>query len=338
MEPPERTGAGLCTVLSRVARRDSVNDVRMASPKAFPWNAEPVWCRFPTDLPMSFSQILTHPGGSHKDEFLACCLMMAHHAVPVIRREPTEKDLADPAIAVLDVGGEHVPERGNFDHHQFPKDHPPTCALSLVLQYLGVYEDARAFCDWLEPTEWLDTRGAMETSRWLGISRDTLAKLNSPVDVTLLRRFASFSRLDPGEPLWEVMRWIGSDLLDYLKNLRQRLDFIAKESEIWEIPAPEGPFQVLFMPRTDPMPDEASAGLGRYIESHPEGKSIVGLIYPDRRGKGFGLSRHNDHPRLDFTRLQDCEDVHFAHARGFVAKTSATDPERLRALMSQSWE
>ena len=55
--------------------------------------------------------------------------------------------------------------------------HPPVCALSLVLQHLGVYEDARAFCDWLEPSEWLDTRGAMETSRWLGIGRDTLAKL-----------------------------------------------------------------------------------------------------------------------------------------------------------------
>ncbi len=287
---------------------------------------------------MSFSQILTHPGGSHKDEFLACCLMMAKHAVPVIRREPIDADLADPTIAVLDVGGEHVPERGNFDHHQFPKDHPPICALSLVLQHLGVYEDARAFCDWLEPTEWLDTRGAMETSRWLGIGRDTLAKLNSPVDVTLLRRFAAVSRLEPGEPLWEVMRWIGADLLDYLKNLRDRLDFIGETGEFWEIESPAGSFQVLFMPRTEPMPDEPSAGLGRYIDAHPEGKTIVGLVYPDRRGKGFGLSRHNDHPRLDFTRIQDCEDVHFAHARGFVAKTSATDPERLRALMSRAWE
>ena len=25
---------------------------------------------------MSFSLILTHPGGSHKDEFLACCLLI----------------------------------------------------------------------------------------------------------------------------------------------------------------------------------------------------------------------------------------------------------------------
>ena len=287
---------------------------------------------------MSFSLILTHPGGSHKDEFLACCLLIAKHAAPLVRREPTPADLENPATAVVDVGGEHTPDSGNFDHHQFPKDHPPICALSLVLQHLGVYEDARAFCDWLEPAEWFDTRGPVDTARWLGVARETLFKLNSPIDTTLLRRFALVSELNPGEPLWEVMRWIGADLLDYLKNLRDRLDFIASVGEFWEIESPKGPFRVLFLPRTEPMPDEPSAGLGRFIDAHPAATDVVGLIYPDRRGAGFGLSRHNDHPGLDFTRIQDCEDVHFAHARGFVAKTSATDPRRLRDLISRSWE
>lgn len=287
---------------------------------------------------MSFSLILTHPGGSHKDEFLACCLLLATHPAPLVRREPDDADLADPSIAVVDVGGEHAPERGNFDHHQFPNDHPPLCALSLVLQHLGLYEDARAFCDWLEPAEWFDTRGAVETSRWLGIERDLLGKLSSPVDVTLLRRFAATARLEPGEPLWEVMRWIGADLIDYLRNLRQRLDYIAAYGEFWEIESAGGPFHVLYLPRTDPLPDDPGAGLGRFIEAHPDGGKVVGLVYPDRRGAGFGLSRHNDHPRLDFTRIRDCGDVHFAHARGFVAKTSATDPERLRALLKEAWK
>ena len=287
---------------------------------------------------MNFSRILTHPGGSHKDEFLACCLLLAKHRIPIIRREPTPDDLADPTTAVLDVGGEHEPDRGNFDHHQFPKDHPPICSLSLVLQHLGVYEDARAFCEWLEPAEWFDTRGPNETARWLGIEREQLAKLNSPIDVTLLRRFATTTELSPGEPLWEVMRWIGEDLLVYLETLRKRLDFIETVGEFWEIESPSGPFQVLYLPRTEPLPEEPSAGLGRFIDGHPAGGEVVGLIYPDRRGAGFGLSRHKDHPRLDFTRIQDCEDVHFAHARGFVAKTSATDPERLRELVRQSWE
>jgi hypothetical protein len=286
---------------------------------------------------MPFSQILTHPGGSHKDEFLACCLLLAENPVPILRREPLPEDLADLAIAVVDVGHEHAPERGNFDHHQFPKDYPPTCALSLVLQHLGVYEDARAFCDWLEPAEWFDTRGPNETARWLGVPRETLFKLNSPIDTTLLRRFAAVTRLEPGDPLWEVMRWIGRDLLDYLKTLRSRLNFIGEVGEFWEIETPRGPFKILFIPRTDPLPDEPSAGLARFIDANPDVGLVAGLVYPDRRGAGFGLSRHNDHAGLDFTRIQDCADVHFAHARGFVAKTTATDPARLRELLEKSW-
>jgi hypothetical protein len=286
---------------------------------------------------MSYSRILTHPGGSHKDEFLACCLLIAKSGAQLVRREPTAEDLADPATAVIDVGGEHVPELGNFDHHQFPKDSPPVCALSLVLQHLGVYEDARAFCEWLEPAEWFDTRGPLETARWLGLERSQLAKLNSPIDVTMLRRFALVSELQAGDPLWELMRWVGSDLLSYLQNLRQRLDFIASVGEFWEIDAKEGPHQVLFLPRTDPLPEDPSFGLDRFLDSHHACQTVVGLVYPDRRGQGYGLSRHKDHPGLDFTRIQDCEDVHFAHARGFVAKTSATDPARLLELIKNSW-
>ena len=286
---------------------------------------------------MNISLIVTHPGGSHKDEFLACCVLLAHGPAPIVRREPTGDDLADASIAVVDVGGQHQPDLVNFDHHQFPRDHPPMCALSLVLQYLGVYDDALAFCDWLEPTEWLDTRGPQETSRWLGTERSTLAKLNSPIDVTLLRRFAAVTKLDHGDPLWQVMRWIGEDLVNYLRNLRQRLDFIAEVGEFWQIDSASGPFHVLYLPRTDPLPEEPSSGLGRFIDSHPAGLKVVGLVYPDRRGAGFGLSRHNDHPGLDFTRIGGCDDVHFAHARGFVAKTSATQPDRLRELLVRSW-
>lgn len=285
-----------------------------------------------------YQRILTHPGGAHKDEFLACCLLVAVCGAPVLRREPDEADLADGRTAVVDVGGEHDAVRGNFDHHQFPKDDPPACALTLVLQHLGVYEDARSFCEWLEPAEWFDTRGPVETARWLGVERATLPKLNSPVDITLLRRFAQCRELHPGEPLWEVMRWIGQDLLDYLHGLRARLDQIGRQAEIWQIATPSGSFRALAMPRVEPMPDEPSAGLAKYIETLPEGeRDIVALVYPDRRGAGFGLSRHNDHPGLDFTRIAECGDVHFAHARGFVAKTSATEPSRLRELLEIAW-
>lgn len=278
---------------------------------------------------MSLNLILTHPGGSHKDELLACSLLAAVHRVPIVRREPTPEDLADPTIAVVDVGGEHAPERNNFDHHQFPADHPPVCALSLVLQHLGVYEDARQFCDWLEPAEWFDTRGPNVTAKWLGVDRNTMNKLNSPIDVTVLRRFAKAKHLEPGEPLWEILNYIGADLLEYLRELRTRLDSIAQQAQIWTVDDHE----ILFLPRTEPLPDEPSAGIDRYLATIGKATSVAALIYPDRRGSGYGLSRHNDNPLYDFTRIDKQPDVHFAHARGFVAKTSAAEIGRVKELL-----
>lgn len=286
----------------------------------------------------NFTTILTHPGSSHKDEFLACCLLIAGHEAPVIRREPTQSDLDDLNLAVVDVGGEHSPERGNFDHHQFPKDHPPTCSLSLVLMDMGLYEDARLYCDWLEVAEWFDTRGPQETAAWLGVERELLAKLNSTVDLTLLRRFAGMSQISPGEPMWEVMRWIGGDLIGYLKSLREKLNEIEKSSEIWEIAHPEGEFRVLYLPRCANIAEDASAGLARYASGLPEEQRVTGMVYPDRRGSGFALSRFNDHLGFDFTRVANEPDVHFAHARGFVAKSSATEPARIRELLEKSWK
>ncbi|MFM7605903.1 MAG: MYG1 family protein [Prosthecobacter sp.] len=281
---------------------------------------------------MSLKLILTHPGGAHKDELLACSLLAAVHRAPIVRREPTADDLADVSTAVVDVGGEHAPERHNFDHHQFPADHPPVCALSLVLQHLGVYEDARQFCDWLEPAEWFDTRGPNVTAKWLGVNREAMNKLNSPIDVTVLRRFAKAKRLEPGEPLWQILRYIGEDLLEYLRELRSRLDFIAQHAQIWSMDDHE----VLSLPRTEPLGDEPSTGIGRYLESIGKNESVVALIYPDRRGSGYGLARHNDAPHYDFTRIEKEPDVHFAHARGFVAKTSATEMDRVRELLAMA--
>ena len=279
---------------------------------------------------MPIRSILTHPGSAHKDEFLACCVLAAIHGCEIVRREPTQADLDDPDIAVVDVGDEHAPGRANFDHHQFPPDHAPLCALSLVLQHLGCYDDARQFCDWLETTERLDVTGPRSTAAWLGISPETLSKLNSPVDITLLRRFAASSEIQPATPLHEVMTWIGSDLLEYLRSLRERLDFIAHHAEIWDLDG----LKILFLPRTEPLPDDPSAGLGRHLEVMGIAGEVAGLVYPDRRGGGYGLSRFRDSPRLDFTRLTMEADVHFAHARGFVAKSSATLVSRLRELLA----
>lgn len=282
--------------------------------------------------------IVTHPGGAHKDDFLACSALLALYGVPVERRDPTDEELLDPSVCVVDVGHDHDPEKRNFDHHQFPRDHVPTCAISLVLKYLGVYEDARQFCDWLEPAEWFDCRGPKETAEHLGIERDIVSKLNSPIDLTLLRRFGLSTRLEPGEPLWEIMKLIGFDMVDFLKTLRERIEFVTEHAEHWEIEIDERSFKVVYLPRTEPMPEEPSMGIVRYVEEQGLDAEVVGLVYPDRRGEGYGLSRYKDHPNMDFTQIEAELDVHFAHKKGFVAKSSATEKERLKKLLQMAWQ
>lgn len=279
--------------------------------------------------------IVTHPGGAHKDDLLAACVLAAIHGCPIVRRDPTPEELADPAVAVVDVGGVHDAALSNFDHHHFPREHPPTCALSLVLDHLGLYQDALQFCDWLETAEWFDSRGPVKTGEWLGVPRRAISQLNSPIDMTLLRRFAQATRIEPSDPLYVFMRMVGADLLDHLKVARERLDYIAERVERWSIPAGDRVIETLFLPRSETVPDEPSSMLGSYIRASK--LDIAAIVYPDRRGGGFGIGRYEDHPSLDFSRVEGEPDVHFAHKSGFMCKTSATDPARLQALIVRAF-
>ncbi len=282
-------------------------------------------------------RILTHPGGAHKDDLLAVCVLIAKYGAPVVRRDPTQDELEDCCIAVIDVGGLHDPERMNFDHHQFARDYKPTCALSLVLGHLGLYEDARHFCDWLEPAEWFDSRGPKKTAEMLGVPRRAVSQLNSPIDITLLRRFAQVSELSAGQPLYEFMRYVGEDLIEYLRVARERIDFVSKHVERWSIAHEGDVIEAVFLPRTDPLSDEPSTAVGNYIRSEKIEGSVAAIVYPDRRGDGYGIGRYEDHPQLDFSLVSSEPDVQFAHKSGFMCKTSATDRERLRTLIVGAW-
>ncbi len=259
---------------------------------------------------------------------------MAHlHNAPIQRRDPTDEDLANSSICVVDIGGVHDPELNNFDHHQFPRDAPPLCALSLVLQSIGLYEDALSFCAWLRPAEWLDTLGPNETAKLMGIPRTAFGELNSPLDISLLNRFANQSELKPGNPIYQVMCMVGEDIVNYLRSLRKRLDYLKKHAQYWTLERDCEPIQALFLEKSDAIADNPSFGIYAFIESEGKENEIQALVYPDRRGDGYGLTRYADSQRLDFSQIESLDEVRFAHKRGFVAKVSTTDPARLKELL-----
>ena len=133
------------------------------------------------------------------------------------------------------------------------------------------------------------------------------------------------------------MKMVGSDLLDYLRQARERLDFVAARVQRWSIPSGDSVIETLFLPRTNEEADEPSSMLGSYIRAEKLDGVIAATVYPDRRGGGYGIGRYEDHPGLDFSRVEGQPDVHFAHKSGFMCKTSATTPERLQELVKLAW-
>ena len=277
--------------------------------------------------------IVTHPGGAHKDDFLACAVWLSKFPVSIFRRDPTEQELEDPEVAVVDIGYQHAPELNNFDHHQLPRDHEQTCALSLVLQKFEIYEDTKECCSWLETTEWFDCRGPHDTAEWLGVDREAMAKLNSPLDVTMFQAFAKQKEHHSGEPVWEVMKMMGTDLVQYVNGLRGRINQVAKIEEFWDLGQGEDMIKVAFVPRTEPEVEEASGGLAWRIKELGLEEEVVAVVYPDSRGGGYGMRRYDDNLALDFSQLSEQPDVHFTHNRGFIAKTSTTEVSRLKELL-----
>ena len=78
------------------------------------------------------------------------------------------------------------------------------------------------------------------------------------------------------------------------------------------------------------------AKMGRFVEMKEICGEVIALVYPDRRGKGYALTRYNDCARLDFSRLETEGDVLFCHTQGFLAKTSATSNTRILELIKMA--
>ena len=167
----------------------------------------------------------------------------------------------------------------------------------------------------------------------MGISREALGALNSPVDMTLLNRFANHTLLDLENPIYQVMCMVGEDIVSYLRTLRERLNYLKSHSQFWTIETDGESINAIFLEKSDVISKDPSFGINAFIESEGKENEIQAMVYPDRRGNGYGLSRYNDSQRLDFSQIESLEDVHFAHKRGFVAKVTATDPKRLKELL-----
>jgi hypothetical protein len=262
---------------------------------------------------MRIQYIVTHPGMAHRDDFLACCLALTKHATTSIyRRDPTEAELNDKNVLVLDVGMRHEPELNNFDHHQLKRDAPAECALSMYVEELG-YTRSFELQEWYETTKTLDAKGPFVTARELGLPVFPF-ELASPTEGVMLQWFGEFTDTPVESKLISLMKEMGVRLLNNIQSFGE--EYIQAHNNLNEIVFSD--IQALIWETKHP--SKAMTLLQR--EFHP---NAAISICPDDRGPGWILYRYNDHPRVDFSILDGHEDIVFAHVGGFIAKTKAMD-------------
>lgn len=270
---------------------------------------------------------ITHSGSAHRDEFIALCLLIASGKIDsVMRRDPSAAELEDSDVYVVDVGMQHNPDKLNFDHHHFDRGASPVCAITLVLDHLGIStlpdSYVRRVWGWLSFSEMIDSKGPFQTASHLGVNPDVLLQSMSPIESVVLRWFESVNTVSDvrGDELWNLMMLIGKTILGHFNAVMERVNFLYENAKIHHI----GDLTVVDATAVG-RSDNPVLGLEIFCEeisSQLGEKSLpaVGVtVTQDDRGDGLSLFRRKDNPMVDFSKLEG--KVRFAHKGGFVAKT-----------------
>ena len=248
---------------------------------------------------MKIQLIITHPGSAHFDEVAAISLIMAMHTdteFRIERREPTQIELDNPDVWVVDIGNRHEPEKHNFDHHQ---DTDCPAAFVLVAEYLELSE-TMSVMPWWEFKDSVDRFGPVKSSVKYHAGDDLVNR--NPVESWLTASFAS-----KPETSLPLLKAFGTHIIEEARMLKSQIDFWKNSPRmvIAGVPAMIGETR-------------ESAGLDefRHLDENPP--DIV--ISLDRRDKGWRLFRYDGTP-VDFSLISDHPEIAFAHKSGFMAKT-----------------
>ncbi|MDD2391010.1 MAG: MYG1 family protein [Desulfobacterales bacterium] len=249
--------------------------------------------------------IITHPGGAHFDEFFAVSLILAVHPdtdFTIVRREPIQEELDNPAVWVVDVGDRYEPALKNFDHHQ---DIDLNASFVLVARYLNLDRRLQDM-PWWTFKDRIDRFGPFRVGAELGVK--SLLPSYSPVETWLLKRFEQ----SPLE-LYPLMRSFGQHILEEADHLKAQFDFWDQCEKV----TLNGRIVMIGL-TTD------SDGAEWYSAQMETPASIV--ITHDSRRSGWRLARIRDAEGVDFSKLEGHDCILFAHKTGFMAKTKEQLP------------
>lgn len=184
-------------------------------------------------------RIVTHNGPAHLDEVMTCALIYAmEDAIIPIKRvtEPTDQEMEDPDVAVIDIGNKYEPLKMNYDHHQLAQYNDDgtinhkgiECTLSMFVRDINrdlyAYLDASEFRDqttWFRTLRYVDQLGITAAAKILG-NGINLSFLQSTAPVMFEDRPEECSALLA--PFWDQILGDFDEYLPKMDTFRQRHD------------------------------------------------------------------------------------------------------------------
>jgi len=270
-------------------------------------------------------KIITHGGVAHLDDLLSVSLACyLHPSANVERRDPTADELNDPGVLVLDVGGAYDPPKNNFDHHQLHEGNE--CALSLYAREILLHDeltlhDGLVDFPWYAPLVEMDNRGPFAFATKRKISPNLVFELNSPIEHLLRKSFGSGTFVS--DEILNLLNFVGRGIINDAKKQIEGLLNLSKRSKIIFI----GGLQGVLIAGDD------MTGFERWRKNFPD---LAFRIAWDDRGPGLALLRLDDHPAIDFKRVEGNEAIEFVHKNGFICKTKTRDLDLARTLVKES--
>lgn len=269
--------------------------------------------------------IVTHAGRAHRDEFLACCLIVFHEYTKggvstIERRRPTEEDTANRFTWVVDTGGLYAPDSRNFDHHQDDPAVAGMCSFDMVFRHILGDEAWKIYGEnngWLAATTLHDTHGPSAVSEKLGLSAKDYVSLRSPIEKAILTSFGSKHMIHPGSLDSYMMLEMGRTIFVESNIL------CADVSEVLDAtpePFSVGRLRVWDIRRACGEDNNVSTAAINKAASH-RGVDISVSIGKEGVVTLYRYAWANE--KIDMARIRGEADVLFSHSNGFFATLGA---------------
>lgn len=289
---------------------------------------------------MKKTKIVTHSGKAHRDEYLACCVIMYDayrrgQLTYIERRMCGENDLLCRDTWVVDTGGEWDADFLNFDHHQDDPDLSAVCSFDLVLRHVmgkSAFETFSAVSPWIKLTALHDTAGGAAAASALGIDTRTYVATRSPIEKAMLTAFSELAVVHPESPLSYCMRETGRIIIAEAEEISLGMadriaaaapPFVVAGLRVWDVRSAWGDN------------DHVSLAAVNHAASQ---RSVDVVVGRNQRSGGLSLYRTAwATAKMDLNHIRDMNGVKFVHKNGFYAVVSGEVGDAgLREMLQRS--